>query len=75
MTPMSSTLVGIMETSTSSGDIVNRVAECNLRTPWGLRQLCSEFRRFGGVAGKRFGLVIKSCVANGGEELLGLCQQ
>jgi hypothetical protein len=41
----------------------------------GLRQLCSEFRRFGGVAGEYLGSVIQSCVTNGSEELLGLCQQ
>ena len=27
-----------------------------------LRQLCSEFRRFCGVAGECFGLVVQTCV-------------
>lgn len=57
-------------------DIVDRVAECIFcSVVESLRQLCSEFRRFGGVAGERFGLVIQSCVTNAGEELPGLCQQ
>ena len=56
-------------------DVVDRVVECVFRSfVEGLRQLCSEFRRFGGMAGERFGLVIQSCVTKAGEELPGLCQ-
>jgi hypothetical protein len=55
-------------------DVVDRMSEGVLSHVEGLRQLYSEFRRFCGVAGECFGLVVQACVANGGEELLGLCQ-
>ena len=56
-------------------DVVNCLfqgASCSIVED--LRQLCSEFRRFCGVTGECFGLVVQTCVADGGEELLGLCQ-
>jgi hypothetical protein len=56
-------------------DVVDRVSEAILSHVEDLRQLYSEFRRFCGVEGKCFGLVVQTCVANGGEEVLGLCQQ
>jgi hypothetical protein len=57
-------------------DVVDRVPYGAFRSfVEGLRQLCSEFCRFCGVAGECFGLVVQTCTANGGKELLGLCQQ
>jgi hypothetical protein len=56
-------------------DVVDRVPrDVSLSFMEGLGQLRSEFRRFCGMAGKSFGLVVQARVTNGGEKLLGLCQ-